>query len=67
VPLVLLTFHLDVEAGQLLFVAAVAVSIVIPRFLVNTPHGLARVSIAYAIGPVATLWFLERDALFAAT
>ena len=66
VPLALLTVNLGVEAGQLLFVAAVAVVIMAARFLVNVPYALARVSIAYAIGTAAMLWFFERIASFAA-
>jgi hydrogenase/urease accessory protein HupE len=64
VPLALLTFNLGVEFGQLLFVAAVLIIILTMRLLVKVPHRLARVSAAYVIGMVATVWFFERIASF---
>jgi hypothetical protein len=60
VPLALLTFNLGVEAGQLLFVAAVlAVTAAIDRLLSLRVPKLRNVT-AYAIGSVAAVWFIER-------
>lgn len=60
VPMALLTFNLGVEAGQLLIIAA-AVSILafLRRF---APRALRPVVLAstYAIGAVASFWFIER-------
>ena len=60
VPLALLTFNLGIEAGQLLFVAAVLVLTGAAGRLtsVRVPHW--RAGLAYAIGSVAVFWFAER-------
>jgi len=62
IPIALLFFNIGVEIGQLAFVAAVllgagALSRLAP--VANTA-AFARVAIAYAIGTVATYWFVER-------
>jgi hydrogenase/urease accessory protein HupE len=70
VPLALLFFNLGVEAGQLLFIAAVvAVFSLLTRLLRgrgSTAHGpwhsetLIRTPVAYAIGTLAAFWTLQR-------
>jgi hydrogenase/urease accessory protein HupE len=60
VPMALLTFNLGVEAGQLLIIAAaVSVLAFLRRF---APRALRPVVLAstYAIGAVASFWFIER-------
>jgi hydrogenase/urease accessory protein HupE len=63
VPLALLTFNLGVEAGQLLFVAAVlALKASLDRLLaLRLPW--ARNIISYGIGSLAAVWFVQRLAL----
>jgi hydrogenase/urease accessory protein HupE len=62
VPLALLTFNLGVEAGQLLFVAAVFAFIAsLDRLLTLTIPRLREV-IAYAVGSLAATWFIQRIA-----
>ncbi|MCZ8019758.1 HupE/UreJ family protein [Novosphingobium sp.] len=60
VPMALLTFNLGVEAGQLLIVAvSMAVLTLLRRF---APRALrpAVMTSTYAIGAVASFWFIER-------
>jgi hydrogenase/urease accessory protein HupE len=64
IPLALLTFNIGVEAGQLLFVAAVLLLIAAGRQLVQAPPRWLRHAPAYAIGPLAALWLIERMAAF---
>ncbi len=60
IPLALLFFNLGVEAGQLLFVAAVlSVRSALRRLEIAWPPWLEPLP-AYAIGTVACFWFLER-------
>jgi hydrogenase/urease accessory protein HupE len=60
VPLALLFFNVGVEVGQLLFIAAVGVVIVIARRLaLPQPIWAWRVP-AYGIGAVAAFWTIER-------
>jgi hypothetical protein len=60
IPLALLFFNLGVEAGQLLFIAAVFGSAwVLGRAAVSLPSWLPRLT-AYAIGSVAAYWVFER-------
>jgi hypothetical protein len=60
----LLTFNLGVEAGQLLFVAAVVGVVHLgQRLIVNPPRWL-REAPAYAIGSLAAFWLIERVAGF---
>jgi len=64
VPLALLFFNVGVEAGQLLFIAAVGVMIVVARRLpLPQPTWVWRVP-AYGIGAVAAFWSIERVAGF---
>jgi hydrogenase/urease accessory protein HupE len=60
VPLALLTFNLGVEAGQLLFVAAVLVAIRAATALVSVPLMPARMAASYLIGTMAMLWLVTR-------
>ena len=58
IPLALAGFNLGVEAGQLLFIAAI---LGIIRRL--EPYRLARVSTLYFVGSVGAFWFLQRSLL----
>ena len=60
VPLALLTFNLGVEAGQLLFVAAVLVVFRGIIAIVRFPVVPTRITAAYLIGTMATVWFFTR-------
>lgn len=63
VPLALLTFNLEVEAGQLLFVAAVlGLKAVIDRLLALN-LSWSRSVLGYGIGSLAAVWFVQRVAL----
>ena len=64
IPLALLSFNLGVEAGQLLFVAAVVGALGVGRTLVAAPPRWVRQAPAYAIGPLAAFWLIERAAAF---
>jgi len=66
VPLALLTFNLGVEAGQLLFVAAVLIVFKAGSALVTIRLAQARFAAAYLIGTVAMLWVVARLAGFVA-
>jgi len=59
-PLALLTFNLGIEAGQLLFVAAVLSLAAACRHLTVVPVLRLRQSVAYGIGGLAGFWFIER-------
>ena len=64
IPLALFTFNVGVEAGQLLFIAAVlAAATVLKKAL---PHAArtAPVAIAYTIGSMASVWTIARLAAF---
>lgn len=67
VPLALLAFNLGVEAGQLMFVAAVLLIYAALRNMTAVPFQRARVAAAYLIGIVAAVWFIDRVASFVAT
>ena len=62
IPLALLSFNLGIEAGQLIFIAAVLGVYAAVRYLplVRLPYG--RTMAAYFIGSLAALWFIERAA-----
>jgi hypothetical protein len=60
VPLALLSFNIGVEAGQLLFVAAVLLIGALLKRLSPVSPVVVRVGLAYAIGATATFWFIER-------
>ena len=60
VPLALLFFNLGVELGQLLFVAAVlSLWLAARRLQIHWPAWVEPLP-AYAIGTIASFWFLER-------
>lgn len=65
-PLSLLTFNLGVEAGQLIFVAAVLVVLRAAGALGTIGHAPARQFGAYIIGTAAMLWLVSRIAVLAA-
>jgi hypothetical protein len=60
VPLALVTFNLGVEAGQLLFVAAVLAFVAaLDRLLAMRMPRLRHIT-AYGIGSLAATWFIQR-------
>jgi hydrogenase/urease accessory protein HupE len=64
VPLALLTFNIGVEVGQLMFVAlAVGARAVSVRIPIAKQPWMSYVT-PYAIGCIATFWFIERIAAF---
>jgi hydrogenase/urease accessory protein HupE len=66
IPLALLTFNVGVEIGQLIFIAAVLVSLALAR-RIPIHHDLSRHALpvaTYAIGTLAAFWFVERVAGF---
>lgn len=64
IPLALLFFNLGVEAGQLIFVAAViGVIALIQRVRLPYPHWAPLVP-TYAIGSLAMFWVMQRVAAF---
>jgi hydrogenase/urease accessory protein HupE len=65
IPLALLFFNLGVEAGQLLFIAAVLPVIALARsgLFITLPRWSERVA-PYVIGSVAMFWVIERLAAF---
>ena len=64
IPLALLTFNIGVEAGQLLFVAAVLVLYALGKPERDAlPEWLCRLP-AYAVGSLAAFWTIERVAGF---
>jgi hypothetical protein len=61
IPLALLAFNVGVELGQLAFVGVLlAAGAVLSRVFRVQDSRLARTVPAYAIGSLASLWFLER-------
>ena len=60
VPLALLTFNLGVEAGQLMFVAAVLLAYQALKALYDVPAVAGRMAAAYGIGSIATFWLVSR-------
>jgi len=74
IPLALLFFNVGVEAGQLLFIAAVVVVLsLITRFIARDSRSrrgpwhtetLIRTPVAYVIGSVAAFWLVERVLAF---
>lgn len=60
VPTALLTFNLGVEAGQLLIVMAVMILIVLARRFAPSALHPATIAATYAIGTIASFWFIER-------
>jgi hydrogenase/urease accessory protein HupE len=73
VPLALLSFNLGVEAGQLLFIAAVlALGAAFVRLYpmlvkeVTAPRSFGQRAISYGVGTLAAFWVVERIAGFVA-
>ena len=71
VPLALLSFNLGVEAGQILFIAAVLIAgAVLARLIpavvstLRSPGSALASANAYAIGGVSSYWFIDRLAAF---
>jgi hydrogenase/urease accessory protein HupE len=64
IPLALLLFNVGVEAGQLVFVAAVLAYVALARRARLALPRWAEPAPAYAIGSVAMFWVLERVAQF---
>ncbi|MFC6657366.1 HupE/UreJ family protein [Roseibium salinum] len=58
VPLALLTFNLGVEAGQLIFIALVLLSVLALKPLAWSTR--PQVPAAYFIGSLSAFWFIER-------
>ena len=62
IPLALFTFNVGVELGQLLFVSTVLVAwAVLRRLLTRVPEWMQAIP-AYAIGAMASFWWLQRMA-----
>jgi hypothetical protein len=61
-PLALVSFNLGVEAGQVLFVAAVLALLCLWRRWMAQPPQYAWRAAPYIAGVVASLWFIERTA-----
>ena len=64
IPLALLFFNLGVEAGQLLFVAAILAIIAMARRIRFELPRWAALAPPYAIGSVAMFWVIQRVATF---
>ena len=64
VPLALLFFNIGVEIGQLLFVAAVLISIRVMRPLLISRPAWAEMVPAYLVGSLASFWVIERTVSF---
>jgi hydrogenase/urease accessory protein HupE len=66
VPLALFTFNLGVEAGQLMFVAAMLALYRTASLMTRLPLPPLRTAMAYGIGAAATFWLLTRFGAFIA-
>jgi hydrogenase/urease accessory protein HupE len=64
IPLALLFFNLGVEAGQLLFIAAVLALAWLARRMASRPLGRLELVPSYFIGTLAMFWVFERVASF---
>ena len=64
VPLALFTFNLGVEAGQLMFVAAVLLGFKVVKALYDFPAPAWRMAAAYGIGTISTFWLISRVSVF---
>jgi len=64
IPLALLFFNVGVEAGQLLFVAAVLGLVAAFRPIATAPPAWLRPAPAYGIGAVASYWLIARVVAF---
>ena len=65
IPLALLMFNIGVEAGQLLFVAAMLIVVRAATAFVKLPVVPARLAAAYLIGTISMVWFVNRVTSFA--
>lgn len=69
IPAALLSFNVGVEIGQLLFVSAVLVAMsawrALWRRVVLAPPAWTQLAASYAIGGLASFWFVERVGSFA--
>lgn len=63
IPMALLSFNLGVEAGQLLFVAALLGASSLLTALFNVQLSRYSTAAAYAVGAISMAWFLERMAV----
>jgi hydrogenase/urease accessory protein HupE len=64
IPLALLMFNVGVEAGQLMFIASVLLTIQLWKYLVKTEVRWLPHATAYAIGGVSSFWIFARIAAF---
>ena len=64
VPVALLMFNVGVEIGQLLFVLACAVPMVVVARYASAALPLLRGGLAYGIGTIAAFWTIERIVAF---
>jgi hypothetical protein len=64
IPVALLFFNLGVEAGQLLFVAAVMALAAVARLTGLRLPRWARHVPPYAIGSIAAFWMIQRISVF---
>ncbi|WP_331372386.1 HupE/UreJ family protein [Sinorhizobium chiapasense] len=64
IPLALLFFNVGVEIGQLLFIAAVIAIVAAVRRHATVNGRAAYLASTYAIGAMASFWFIERVAAF---
>lgn len=62
IPLALLLFNIGVEAGQLLFVAAVLLVVLGLRRIASAPPAWLRPLPVYGIGAIASFWLIARVA-----
>lgn len=64
IPVALLMFNVGVEAGQILFVAAMVALAFALRQATAIPFAAVSRTISYAIGSIAAFWTIERVAAF---
>jgi len=64
VPLALFTFNLGVEAGQLVFVAAMIAFYRMAITMTRLPLPPLRTAMAYGVGAAATFWLISRLTAF---
>ena len=62
-PMALFTFNVGVEIGQLMIVAAALIALALIRRFAQTMLRPTQIAAAYAIGALASAWFLERTFL----
>ena len=64
IPLALFTFNLGVEAGQLMFVAAILLGFQAVSTLFEVPVRAGRFAAAYVIGTISAVWLVSRLSAF---